>query len=80
MCIRDRFKGGQVKQIDDVSFNTAYDRYRKREINKVAFAAALKISRPASYTHLDVYKRQLLYVRVKLMGCAAELVFTSSFR
>lgn len=41
-----KFKGGQVKQIDDVSFNTAYDRYRKREINKVAFAAALKISRP----------------------------------
>lgn len=41
-----KFKGGQVKKIDDAAFNRAYEKYQKREINKTEFAAALKISRP----------------------------------
>ena len=41
-----KFKGGQVKQIDDAAFNAAYEKYRNRELNKTQFAAALKISRP----------------------------------
>ena len=41
-----KFKGGQVKQIDDAAFNAAYEKYKNREINKTQFAAALKISRP----------------------------------
>ena len=41
-----KFKGGQVKQIDDAAFNVAYEKYKNRELNKTQFAAALKISRP----------------------------------
>lgn len=41
-----KFKGGQVKQIEDAAFNAAYEKYKNREINKTQFAAALKISRP----------------------------------
>ena len=41
-----KFKGGQVKKIDDSVFERAYDKYQKREINKTELAAALKISRP----------------------------------
>lgn len=41
-----KFKGGQVKQIDDAAFNAAYERYQKRELNKTEFAAALSVSRP----------------------------------
>lgn len=41
-----KFKGGQVKRIDDKTFNAAYDRYQRRELNKTQLAAELKISRP----------------------------------
>ena len=41
-----KFKGGQVKQIDDAAFAAAYEKYKNRELNKTQFAAALKISRP----------------------------------
>ena len=41
-----KFKGGQVKRIDDAAFNAAYEKYKNRELNKTQFAAALKISRP----------------------------------
>ena len=41
-----RFKGGQVKQIDDAAFTAAYEKYKNRELNKTQFAAALKVSRP----------------------------------
>lgn len=41
-----KYKGGQVKRIDETAFNTAYERYRSREINKTQLAKALSISRP----------------------------------
>ena len=41
-----KFKGGQVKRIDDKTFDAAYERYLKREINKTELAKELKISRP----------------------------------
>jgi len=41
-----RYKGGQVKKIDDTVFNELYDKYKNREINKVQFAKELNISRP----------------------------------
>lgn len=41
-----KFKGGQVKQIEEAAFNKYYDQYKSREINKGQLAAALKISRP----------------------------------
>lgn len=41
-----KFKGGQVKRIDEKTFNAAYDRYQHRELNKKELAAELKISRP----------------------------------
>lgn len=41
-----KFKGGQVKKIDDNVFNAAYEKYKNRELNKTQFAQALKISRP----------------------------------
>lgn len=41
-----KFKGGQVKKIDEATFNKYYDQYKSREINKKELAAALKISRP----------------------------------
>ena len=41
-----KFKGGQVKKIEDNVFAAAYDRYKNREINKTELAKQLKISRP----------------------------------
>lgn len=41
-----KFKGGQVKKIDDKAFESAYERYQKREITKKQMAEELKISRP----------------------------------
>ncbi len=41
-----KFKGGQVKKIDDITFNAAYDKYIKREISKIKLAEMLEISRP----------------------------------
>ena len=41
-----KYKGGQIKKIDDKVFNTAYERYKTRQINKVQFAKELRISRP----------------------------------
>ena len=41
-----KFKGGQVKRIDDKTFCAAYDRYHRRELNKTQLAAELRISRP----------------------------------
>ena len=41
-----KFKGGQVKRIDDKDFDKYYEQYKSREINKGQLAAALKISRP----------------------------------
>lgn len=41
-----KFKGGQVKRINNDVFAKAYEKYRNREINKTELAALLKISRP----------------------------------
>lgn len=41
-----KYKGGQVKKINDKTFNQYYQQYQSREINKVQFAKALGISRP----------------------------------
>lgn len=41
-----KYKGGQVKKIDEKMFNAAYEKYKTRQINKVQFAKELQISRP----------------------------------
>ena len=41
-----KFKGGQVKKIDEETFSKEYAQYKLRKINKTQLAAALKISRP----------------------------------
>lgn len=41
-----KFKGGQVKRIEDKTFTEAYERYQRRELTKTQLAAELKISRP----------------------------------
>lgn len=41
-----RFKGGQVKRIDEDRFNSAYEQYQMRKINKKEMAELLEISRP----------------------------------
>ena len=41
-----KFKGGQVKKIDDDLFNKYYEEYQQRKINKVELAKKLEISRP----------------------------------
>ena len=41
-----KYKGRQVKVINDEIFNKAYEKYRTREINKTQLAKELKISRP----------------------------------
>lgn len=41
-----KYKGGQVKRIDDQTLMAAYERYQRRELNKTQLAAELKISRP----------------------------------
>ena len=41
-----KFKGGQVKKIDDKAFYAAYDQYKRRELTKGQMAQKLHISRP----------------------------------
>jgi DNA invertase Pin-like site-specific DNA recombinase len=41
-----KFKGGQVKKIDDTTFNSLLEQYKTRAINKKEFAEKLNISRP----------------------------------
>lgn len=41
-----KFKGGQVKRIDDTEFDKCYEDYKERRINKTQMAELLKISRP----------------------------------
>lgn len=41
-----KYKGKQVKKIDDSLFNGLYEQYRSRAINKKQMAEKLKISRP----------------------------------
>ena len=41
-----KFKGGQVKKIDDKVFNAAYEQYKRRELTKGYMAQKLHISRP----------------------------------
>ena len=41
-----KYKGRQVKQIDDATFSAQYARYTRWEINKRQLAEALSISRP----------------------------------
>lgn len=41
-----KYRGGQVKRIDDEEFDAAYARYQSREINKTQLAKLLNISRP----------------------------------
>lgn len=41
-----KFKGRQVKEIDNTTFSKYYAEYKLRKINKVEFAAKLNISRP----------------------------------
>ncbi len=43
---KGKYKGGQVKKIDDAVFQKKYDEYKERKINKRQMAEALKISRP----------------------------------
>ncbi|MDY6157040.1 MAG: recombinase family protein [Agathobacter sp.] len=41
-----KYRGGQVKRIDEDLFNTQYERYMNREISKAQLARELNISRP----------------------------------
>ena len=41
-----KYKGRQVKRIDDQKFQDYYNRYLKREISKIQLAKELEISRP----------------------------------
>jgi len=43
---KGKYKGGQVKKIDDTVFQKKYDEYKERKINKRQMAEALNISRP----------------------------------
>ena len=41
-----KFKGGQVKKIDEEKYNKLLEQYNTRQITKVEFAKQLQISRP----------------------------------
>lgn len=41
-----KYKGGQVKRIDDTQWNNALSKYQSRKINKTEMAKLLEISRP----------------------------------
>lgn len=41
-----KFKGGQVKKIDDTTFNSLLEQYNTRAISKKEFAEKLNVSRP----------------------------------
>lgn len=41
-----KFKGGQVKKIDNKTWEQSYNQYMQRELTKVDFAKVLNISRP----------------------------------
>lgn len=44
---KGKYKGGQVKKIDEKLFQKKYDEYKERIINKKQLAEALEISRPS---------------------------------
>ena len=58
MCIRDRFYIGQTGR----SFKLRYKEHApssKSNVGRSTFAEHLISYNPVSYTHLDVYKRQI---------------------
>ena len=44
-----KFKGGQVKKIDEATFSKYYAEYKLRKINKSQLAEKLNVSRPTLY-------------------------------
>ncbi len=53
-----KYKGGQVKRIDDQTFITAYNRYLTRELNKSQLAAELNLSRPTLDRMIKEYRER----------------------
>ena len=58
MCIRDRYVVDGIPYEGDISAVNSQD-IESMTVLKDAAAAALYGARAVSYTHLDVYKRQL---------------------
>lgn len=50
-----KYKGRKPIEIDSAKFETEYERYMKREINKTELAKALKVSRPTLDKMLKEY-------------------------
>lgn len=50
-----KYKGRKKTEIDSELFKKQYDKYMKREINKVEFAKAIKVSRPTLDKMLEEY-------------------------
>ena len=53
-----KYKGRQVKKIDEKTFDKLYAQYQSREINKVQFAKTLSVSRPTLDKLLKDRKKQ----------------------
>ena len=65
MCIRDRFHTfgapSRIKNPEDRAWVEAVSGQQIGRLVTVAYMAMLRIStKPVSYTHLDVYKRQCM--------------------
>ena len=56
------------KAILAVSFGTSYAETREKNIDRIEEDIRKACSDPVSYTHLDVYKRQLVGVRRETIG------------
>lgn len=53
-----KYKGGQVKRIEDQTFMEAYSRYQARQITKSQLAIELNISRPTLDRMINDYKER----------------------
>ena len=65
MCIRDRIKANQKKLLaDNYSEVIKFLNELAEKKNAVGEKVVLPSSCPVSYTHLDVYKRQILISQI----------------
>ena len=60
MCIRDRIYDELMEGFDGSTRNTVKITPEKMDIHKKGIANADMVFETVSYTHLDVYKRQVL--------------------
>ena len=77
MCIRDRSSIASLKHWARIAekMGVEVEPITKKDLAKLAHYDALFIREPVSYTHLDVYKRQMAEGKIALVLVSGFLMF-----